>query len=417
MDQFVLSLRSVASTLTHLSININEDLNEMVPMAEILSICPNLVSLTMRQPDLDTFKLLPVTTWPKMTTLSIHEEGGVLNPAEVKSICRRFPSLKRLEFYPCPDIRTALMIPRCCPLLKRAQIDIDNDVVGVSYVDTDTGSGEVVVTKLSVYFEFEDDEPLEESSHILRQHHGTLEGIKWNVWLERDYDDLADIQYPHLKTLALLTYGPPLIQNAPMLEELTLSATAIDDNFAVLETIPPTLKKLKLILVEIPDEFDTRALKRCLYRVSQHCQLQDLAIRFGNSYGDPDVLAAIYHFKTLQRLMLSFCWRSEPHQMEGFLDGLVNGCPRLSCLKLNSINAPSTHAINTLKGLLQLEELALSIMDMDLDDAFWDSLRTFPQLRCIRVYDKDPVNMIPIRRLAEDRPEMNIIIDDFFSAL
>ncbi|KAJ8657989.1 hypothetical protein O0I10_006260 [Lichtheimia ornata] len=416
MDQFVSSLESVAITLTHLSIH--EDPCNTVPMAKILSTCPNLVSLSIREPDLDTFMELPeTTTWPNITTLSMNGLEVNLTSAQVNSICRRFPAVRNLDFYPCPDIKTALMIPKYCPLLKRAEIDIDDFLINVRFVDIDTGSDEVVVTKFWTFIEEMEDERDWDTLDLgsaLRQHRTTIEGITWDISCERDFHDLDDIQYPRLKTLSLVTNAPSITHHAPILEELTLSATAIDANPAVLDKIPSTLKKLKLDLEESSEDSDPEAIEGYLCHVSEHCELQELAIRFGDSNGFPDVLAAIYCFKSLKRLNLRFCWTWEPHQMERFFDGLLYGCPFLLCLEIQCINAPSVYALNELKRLPYLKEIAFSIQDMDRYDSFWHELRTFSQLKCIRVYHENSVNMAPIQRLSEYRRDMNIITRSWF---
>ncbi|CDH57645.1 predicted protein [Lichtheimia corymbifera JMRC:FSU:9682] len=306
------------------------------------------------------------------------------------------------------------MIPRYCPLLKCAQIEIDDLEVGVSYVDTDTGSDEVVVTKLSVVADdWMGHEGFVEVDPILRQHHETLEDIKWDVKPERDFHHLDNMQYPRLKTLSLLTSAPSIVQNAPIvLEELRISLKAIHADPTILDTIPSTLKKLELELDARSEPGDANAIGQYLHRASQQSKLRGLAIDFRLPSAFENLFHIIYRFNMLERLMLSFDSTWDQGRMEGFLERLVNECPHLSFLDIDCNHAPSTHSINVLKRLGHLKELAFSIQGTDFCESFWHALRTFSQLKSIRIRHQNSVNKIQIQRLKEYRRDMNIIDAD-----
>ncbi|KAJ8657992.1 hypothetical protein O0I10_006263 [Lichtheimia ornata] len=222
------------------------------------------------------------------------------------------------------------------------------------------------------------------------------------------------MQYPRLKKLSLLTSAPSILQNAPILEELKMTSNAIKANPAILDTIPSTLKKLKLKLEDGRNHVDPNTIERYLGRVAQQCQIQELTIHVDMFVAFENVLQAVYRFSMLQRLMLKFRRDWQPYQTERFLEGLVNACPHLSSLGIDCNHAPSTYSMNALKRLVHLKEFAFSIKDMGPYDSFWHELRTFSQLKCIRVRDEDPITKFQIRQLKKHRPDMNVIIDGWY---
>ncbi|KAJ8657993.1 hypothetical protein O0I10_006264 [Lichtheimia ornata] len=415
MNRFISSLQSVGSRLTHL--NIHDDFEDTIPVTRVLSACPNLVSLVLHEPDIHDFKHLPMTPWPNMTTLSIVSLGERLGDEEIHEICQRFPALRKFDLHPCLYVESALMIPHYCPLLKSVELAFEIMTVGVAYTDRNAGSEDVVVTKISVYmddWEEFSDVAFEDFHPTLRRHHTTLEDIEWYISPERDFHDLVNMPYPRLKKLSLLTSAPPILQNALNLEELTMTSNAINANPAILDTIPSTLKKLKLKLHDGRNHVDPNTIERYLGRVAQQCRIQELTIHVDMFVAFENILQAVYRFSMLQRLMLKFRRDWEPYQTERFLDGLVNACPHLFSLDIDCNLAPSTYSMNALTRLVHLKEFAFSIKDMGPYDSFWLALRTFSQLKCIRVRHQDPITNVQIRQLKNHRPDMNVIIDGLY---
>ncbi|KAJ8657655.1 hypothetical protein O0I10_006721 [Lichtheimia ornata] len=412
-DDFRQSLASISSTLTHLTIH--EQYDGMLFLGEILTVCPNLVSLIMTQYGDDDFSNLPITTCPNMATLSIKrtEEDTELTRADIIHLCTRFPALKKLNLYPCRDLEATLMVPQYCRLLTSVELEIHIFDLDVTYVSS--ASQELAMRKLSVYVEdWQEVEGFVDVSPILRQHHTTLEEIYWDIYPERDYGQLHHMRYPHLTTLSLCTSGSWILRNAPMLEALKMSSMAINTDSRMLDTIPPHLKKIEFVFDDGIELEDKDAIVRYLHRVSQQSPLREFVIRFEslNSFGN--VLDATCRLNTLQRLMMGVRGNWDLYQMERFFDRLVNGCPYLSCLEIDCMNAPSTYSLDTLKRLEHLKQFAFSIMDTDGYDSFWNSIRTFSQLKVIQMYPANAVNKSVIRDLEENRRDMKVIMSGIF---
>lgn len=421
MYDFVASLQSIGSRLTHLAVyEIDgaafEDIipEDTFPVAKILSSCPNLVSFSVIQQDAYDFNLLPMATWSNMTTLTI-SSGATLTRDHIISICQRFPSLKKLDLCPCDSIESALMIPRFCPTLKSVEIDIQDSAVGVIYSDCSIGhQEELTVTKLSVLIDWTWDDMFERTATLIQQHHTTLEDIQWIIAPAHDHQGFYSIQYPRLKKLSVNFGGWWILLNAPIVEDLFLASPSIIDNPQVLDTIPPNLKALELRLNEGPMPVNRDTIEQYLYRVSQQCHLQELAIHFDNLYNLFRTRGAITRFNTLQCLVVGFDDGWDHNEMERFFDAVVIGCPDLSSLEISCGNSPSTYSINALKQLRHLEQMTFSIEDTDGYDSFWNAIRTFSHLKRIRIYPADQVNHAEIRRLKEQRRDMKIIVDDQF---
>lgn len=126
------------------------------------------------------------------------------------------------------------------------------------------------------------------------------------------------------------------------------------------------------------------------------------------------MLNAIHHLRQLQRLIFTFDDEWDPTQMQRFLEGLGNGCPRLMYLEIGCTNAPSSKAMDDLKRLEHLEELLFSIVDTAGDDGFWHAIENLSQLKSIRVYCGDVINMDDLRHLKQQRPDLKIIADTTF---
>lgn len=389
----------------------------VISVADVLSACPNLVSLTIYRHNVYDFLHLPMTTWPNITELSIKFTGEELTSDGVIRLGKSFPSLKKLHLYPCHDVESALLIPQYCSLLTMVELEIDMLRVDVTYWNDIVGSEELAMTRLSIRIEDwgdEDDDPFVDVGPLLRQYHTTLEAIEWSIYPERYYGDFYHIQYPHLKKLSLGTSGSWILRNAPLLEDLKMTCIAINADPEILDIIPPRLKKLELELDVGHKMEDRNAIIQYTHRLSQQCILHELAIRFDTSQMYRDMLDAIPSLATLKRLMIGASGKWDVYEMESFLDSLVNGCPNLSRLEINCKNAPSTYSLDTLKRLTQLKQFAFSIADTDGYDSFWHALRTFSQLKYIRIYPTNAVNKSVIQHLKEHRPDMKVIVDGRF---
>ncbi|KAJ8658056.1 hypothetical protein O0I10_006327 [Lichtheimia ornata] len=388
----------------------------MITLEEILTACPNLISLTVTQYGDGVIADLPSATWPNISALSIEltEPDPCITRDEIIHLCDHFPSLKELHLDPCVDIESVLIIPQRFPLMTSVELEIFLTHVGVTYKSS--GYQELSMTKLSVTIQhWQEDDDLVDMIPILRQHHETLEDIQWNIYPERDYGGLAHIQYPSLKKLSLSSSGSFILHNAPMLEELKMSSTAINADTRMLDTIPPRLKILEFDFDDGQELNDEKAIERYLHRISHQCLLQDLTIGLIDVDTSGNVLNAICGLRTLQRVVVGFAEVRKPYQMERFLEGLVHGCPHLLCLEIDCMIAPSTYSIDTLKRLERLKHFAFSINDTCGYDSFWRAIGTFTQLKRIHVYPENEVNQLEIERLKQQRPDMKIIVDDKFA--
>lgn len=392
---------------------IHESYDKMIPFREILSACPNLASLTMCQRKVHDFSSYPMSTWPNMANLSIEYTKEELTRDHIISICKRFPALKNLHLYPCQDLDSALLIPRYCPLLKSVALKIHMFHVGVTYSNESTGREQLAMTKLSINLEYwEEGDDLVDVDTILWQHHETLEDIEWNIHPEIDIGNIYRIQYPRLKKLALYNAASWMIPNAPMLEDLTMTSIAISADSCMLYTPPPPPPRLKKLEMKVDDDDDLvheKDIERYLQLVSQQCVLHELTIHFADSEMCSAALAGICGLNTLQRLMIGFRWEWDQFQMEWFLDALVDKCPYISCLEIKCRNAPSTYCIDALKELRYLRQFAFSISGTEGYGSFWLAIRTFQQLKHIRIYPAIDDTPVEVERLRQQRRDMEII--------
>ncbi|KAJ8657585.1 hypothetical protein O0I10_006649 [Lichtheimia ornata] len=417
-DDFVSFLQSLGGPLTHLAINDTHSLHfeGMFPLAEVLSACPNLLSFAVTHPFLCDFTALSMTTYSNMTTLSLFSTTDPFSRDEIIRICQCFPALKELHLSRCEDsMELVLMVPRYCPLLKSVEIDINYYAVNLNYFDHNIGHQELEMTKFSIFRDgSEGNDLFFDIEALLRQHRTTLEDVEWTVSPERDYRDLYDIQYPRLKKLSLYSGGWWILRNAPMLETLALASESINNNPEVLDTIPPNLKALELRLHRGRFPTNNDVIERYLHRVSQQCRLQQLAIDFDAMDTFCYLRDTLTRFNTLERLAVGFPGNWDNNKMESFLGALVIACPYLSSLGIDCINAPSADTMNTLKQLRHLKQLTFSVKDTDGAHSFWHAIRSFSQLKRIRIYPSNEVNHAKIERLKEQRPDMKIIVEDTF---
>ncbi|KAJ8658018.1 hypothetical protein O0I10_006289 [Lichtheimia ornata] len=402
MDDFVRALGCVGDTLTHLTIH--EGDHGRLSFVDILTTCSNLNWLTISQHNGGDFSSLPTTTWPNITTLSIEVTEEYLTRDQIIRICKCFPSLKKFQLHPCQGVGSALLIPQYCPLLTSVELEIYMFLAGVTYMNEVTGSESLTMTKFSVTIEH-----LAGIGSILTQHHTSLEAIDWNIYHEEDHEELRHIQYPRLKRLSLHTSGSWMLHNAPILEELNMSSKAINADPAILDAIPPCLRKLEFKFGD-GIEFDNQdGIVQYLHRVSQKCLLLEFAITFTDANSFRCVLDAIPCLSKLERLIISVRAKWDAYHMERFLDNLVNGCPHLSCLDIDCVNAPPTYSLDSLKRLDRLKQLAFSIEGTDGYDSFWQALRTFSQLKLIQVYHATPLYKSVIRHLKQHRRDLKVI--------
>lgn len=257
----------------------------------------------------------------------------------------------------------------------------------------------------------------------LRQHQDTLESIQCNMFFddkdeEEDEDVLEDIhpiEYRRLKRLDLNHYGWWFTRHAPMLEELKMTADTITENVAVLDTIPPKLRKLELELDQDINRHYQAHLERYLHGISQQSQLKELIIDFWTMKDIGNIPKAIHHLDQLERLTVIFATKWDYRQMERFIGGIVNGCQKLACLEISCFNPPSTYCLEALKQLDHLEQFAFSINGMGRNDSFWRTIESISQLKRIRIHPASAARMDDIRCLQKQRPDLNIIVDRSFT--
>lgn len=255
------------------------------------------------------------------------------------------------------------------------------------YTDEGNSNEEPGLTKLIIEpFELYAGETCKDTSSIIKRYHNTLEHLEWDMDTSKDTENIEHLRYPRLKKLRLCWSGWQIPRNAPMIGDLALSSRVIQPHPEVLDTIPPHLKRLELDLERRPQVVDKSFLLHYLKRIARQCQLKELLLRLNNTDQIAGILDAIYRYAQLECLKISIDGRWDPNGMEKFFDGLVISCPHLSCLELRNITAPSANTLNTLKHLEHLQQFACSIDGTDNLDHFWDALRTFSQLKRIRMY-------------------------------
>ncbi|KAJ8658028.1 hypothetical protein O0I10_006299 [Lichtheimia ornata] len=421
-DYLVASLKSISNTLTH--VYIQQEDGSMLAIGDILLNCPNLVSLDIIHPFATNFSSLRMVKWPKITRLSFSQGEKDVGCDQIKAIGKRFPSLKELSLYPCEDIQLTRVVLDSYPRMKHLHICMDSPIADLTYSEEGPPCNHAGITHLSVYVDcsfWEADDfrdPWQSVIPILKEIHQTLEYLKIDVNFANDNEDVYDLEYPRLKKLFLFNSGWWIPRNAPILEELTMTSRTIRENPAVLDTIPPNLKRLELRLGHASPYLrdEKAAVSAYLHRLANHSQLKELVIHFHDALIISNVLEAIQHLGRIESLNLIFTrtWRScvwDSYVMDSFVDGLAKGCPRLSNLEINCKNAPSTYTVNALKQLEDLKQLVFSVEEMDPDDNIWHAFETFKQLKCIRIYSVKGANMDAIRYLQGQWPNLKIIIN------
>ncbi|CDS10654.1 hypothetical protein LRAMOSA11140 [Lichtheimia ramosa] len=352
IDRFVSSLKSVNSTLTHLRIHIKSA--PAFPVAIIISACTNLVSLDVMEATDADLSPLQMKPWSSMTTLCITCTLMKITFDEIVGIWRRFPSLKQLQLHPCTDIEASLVVTDYYPSMKGLKLAVS--VSGVDFTCKEQGiPGEGIgISHLCLA---KNGSPMSRTMNVnpvLKRYHNTLERIDLRMDLDTSDDMIDTIQYPRLKRIFFCHSAWWIPQNAPMLQELGMTAYTLNRNPAVLDTAPVDLQKLELRLHMDPLLPNKEPLERYLLRLAQQSQLKELTLDLKSVDHIGTLLDTIWHFHQLQSLVIRFRDGWSCYHMERFYGRLVQDCPCLSSLEMNCKNTPSTYVLNTIKELTYL---------------------------------------------------------------
>lgn len=402
------TLRSIGGKLSHLTIH-----QLHVSLDDLLLACPKLTSLTLYVHYHIDFKCIALTAWPAITELSITPNR--IRRTTVALICKSFPALQKLELHRCADMQCVLLITDSYPCLKYYSIMAYK--IGVTLRASDRGIRQHAhgITHLDLCGPVQLDDNFKDTISLLKKHHATLEWLKLRMCLERDLHGVFSIAYPRLTKLNLDYSGWWTLRNAPVLEELVLSCGTIDEHPTVFNLIPATLKTLKMDITphnkfqHIPDI--TRYFHRHSAQSNTTYLLKELIIYTHKMENVEMMLEGISHVKQLERLMIRYSdW--DASEVDTFIDQLANGCHRLSCLKIYSSTTPSQHAVNALKRLGYLTHFAFNIEDKDSTEGrFWDAIETLTQTKCIEVYTRKIVQLLEMRRVKENRPDLEVIVN------
>ncbi|CDH61272.1 predicted protein [Lichtheimia corymbifera JMRC:FSU:9682] len=417
IDELLSALKSVSSTLTRLEV----DFYGVYEFSthELLLACPNLLTFEIHQaPDLDFD--IPATL-PNLTTLSIFEADEPITCDQIISICKRFPSLKDLSLYPCKDFSSALIISEYLPRLKWLHIEMVVTSVRLSYSDQAPQSDEPGLTRLVTECDEEEleDHFFEDIGAIIMKHHNTLQDLIWALpTCPGTANSGCNVQYPRLKKFYTSCAGWQIPRNAPMLEDLVLNSTIISEHPEVLDATPLHLKKLEFYLFDPVHPADKSSIIRFLNRISQRLGLKELNIVFNSLDTIDNMLDPIYLHHHLECLKIRFTGEWDSNRMDTFLHGLVEACPRLVSLELIAKMAPTPSSVITLKRLEHLKEFTFSpAREIQDENSFWHAIRTFDQLKSIKLHPTDIDNNPSIVHLKHQRPDISIIRDMYLIPL
>ncbi|KAJ8658031.1 hypothetical protein O0I10_006302 [Lichtheimia ornata] len=413
IDHFVSSLRHVSSTLTDLELDMDDGPELRAP--DVMMVCPNLISLSIMNPLDGNINVQQMTTWPTLTTLSLNDARNPITCDQIIHIWKRWPRLKKLELSPCTDIQSTLIVSEYSPSMNCIELWMYDSILTLTFLDE--GNQAHGITEMNIDSSTLEDDICKDTTSIVKQHHNTLEHLRWDIDTSWDTENIEHFQFPRLKVLQIGVSGWHIPRNAPVLEELMLTSRTIRAHPAVLAMIPPRLTKLDLMLdddVEGAHPIAPATIVHYLDRIAQHHQLTELVIYFDNEQQNiAGMLDAIYHLDQLECLKISFMEDLDSHEMDRFLDGLVKACRRLVCLELKCTSAPSIHAIHTLNKLRHLNQLACPIFGTDDADRFWNTIRTFTQLKHITIYPASEVKDQHVKDLKHRRPDMKIDVAMF----
>ncbi|KAI7874118.1 hypothetical protein K492DRAFT_222683 [Lichtheimia hyalospora FSU 10163] len=142
------SLSTISSTLMDFSVTFKA--NHTLPIADIVSTCSNLRSLSVIQPHSADLSSLPMTLWHQMTTLSLTKAANAIKLDQIVGIWKRFPSLKYLRLGPCADLQSAFVVSEYCPSMTSLELRFNNGPVDITYSDQGDSYEEQGITDLSI---------------------------------------------------------------------------------------------------------------------------------------------------------------------------------------------------------------------------------------------------------------------------
>ncbi|KAJ8657647.1 hypothetical protein O0I10_006713 [Lichtheimia ornata] len=412
IDDFVSSLESISSTLTHfrtgtMDVQPNASVS---PFTGVLLACPNLVSLEIYQPIDTDLCDLPKMTWPKLTTLAIVNGRKVFSCDEIRAICERFPSLKLLSIGSCSDLLSIPIIHQYYPSMRSLQVVAECPLIHLRYSDEGPDYEEPGITNLAIWMDQwnHDEQPVPDIGVLLKQHHHTVESIVMRVHTAVEDPRVYDIKYPRLKTLELYNIGGWILRHAPMLQELQMAQQTFITTPAVLDTIPSKLKELRLTHVDGSQVDNKSPIVKYLHRFIHHPHLCDLVIHTNNMNMMGSILDVIGRLRQLRSLLFMYDeW--DPKAMESFFSKLSHGCPHLAHLGLNSFKAPSAACMLALKPLANLKTMSISIAPSDGDPTFFVAMVSLLQLQSVHVDLSKGINKRDLHGLRDFNPNVKII--------
>lgn len=411
VQHFLTALKSVSSTLTYLEVEVKNDIELWAD--QLILACPNLVTLRLYDPPHTHLSPVTLQTWPTLTTLSIHNKSkNKITTQEIIGIWERFPSLKELDIYPCEDLESAFIVSEYTQLLNRLRLALFGPRIHLYYQHEEHSSEGVGLKSFLIVTDTVNwnERIAEDIGSIIKQYNKTLVHLDWISDRSRGSETIEHLQYPRLKKLGVSSSGWQITRNAPLLEELKLSYTVISEHPPVLDMIPPHLKKLELDLRRAPQGFDMSLIQRYFNRIAQTVQLKELVMLFNYAHPIKNKLGVVYRLAHLECLMIRHFMNWEEDEINNFLDGLVQACPRLTRLELQLMSPPATSSVNILKRLEHFQQFEFRVKKDSQDDAFWHAICTFPQLKRITLYPDYDVVDRHIKHVRRQRPDLNIII-------
>ncbi|CDS06453.1 hypothetical protein LRAMOSA08981 [Lichtheimia ramosa] len=422
---FISSLRYIGNTLTHFEVDMNG--SNVLSLYSVVGNCPNLVSLRLmniyHDGDPFTFHYDSNVTWPKMTTLAVTTTGPFYDEY-LRDIVGHFPSLKRLEIGPCNRLSPAFFIATRCPSMRSVHFDIEYGSANITFSDQGHPIQEQGITELSIHGYSREIYSNHDIKALLRIHQSRLHFLQWDTEFDEENESMNidqeaayDIEFPVLKRLRIDNAGWWIPRNTPMLEELDITASTVAIKADILDTIPPKLQKLVMRIGDAPELESNTSIIDYLDRISQQCKLKDLDMEFYSEEDFEQVIDAICHLHQLERLIIRIRDYWDSHHMEASLDKLITECPLLTSLDIDCCNAPSTRAINTLKRLEHIKKFGFCVDDTGCNEGFCDAIQSFWQLKTIRIVIQAVFFDIPIDHLKEQRPDMEILLEDRLECL
>ncbi|CDH54819.1 predicted protein [Lichtheimia corymbifera JMRC:FSU:9682] len=433
-SDFVSSFKSVSNTLTHLTIRKSTkgifQPTHPLRVVDILSNCPHLVMLDIDYQFYADFDAVPLTkTWPQLTTLSLSCRNSGISNEQFLEMLKRLPSLKNLTLHACIEPQSMTMIKRYGPVLRglllRANRTQSSSARHEQQHETQwmrEGRGRLEKISFSDYSRNGD--AWKVMRDMLQQHHNTLVHLDLDLeYAGNNDDDLFNLEYPCLKTLALrcrgsnsTCFGWWIMGKAPRLEELSFNTWVIASHPSLLDITPPsTLRKLAMVLspsdkVDIPT-----AIERYLGQFAEHKEnlaLKELKIRYDFCHDIPQSLpAAIFRLKDLQHLSVAFFPKTTPWKINSFIQMLVGELSDLVSLELNSNTSPWSDGIQHLKRLKYLRHLGFRLSGYSKHSDIRGVFGNFRQLKSIRVFQSGTEGHNFIHKLKDQRPDIKAVAD------